>query len=104
MMNKLSDNESCSVVEFEPDTTSEQTQSDCDDTIENSNKIITDEIVPDNDTTNTTENNNFGQLENEMKEKYGHQSGQYDLCPRKPCDYSYSHATIDHIALTQYNL
>jgi hypothetical protein len=53
VMNKLSDNESCSVVEFEPDTTSEQTQSECDDTIENSNEIITDEIVPDNDTTNT---------------------------------------------------
>jgi hypothetical protein len=51
-----------------------------------------------------TENNNFGQLENEMNEKYGHRSGHYDLCPRKPRDYPYSHATIDHIALTQYNL
>ena len=104
MMNGLSDNQSCSVLKFERSTTSEQTQSDCDNVMEHTGEIITDEIATDNVINNTTVNNNFKQLEKVMDEKYGHQSGHYAPCPRKPRDYSHLHATINHIALTLYSL
>jgi hypothetical protein len=43
-------------------------------------------------------------LEDEMELRYGAHSGRYDLRPRRPCDYSHLHATMDHTCMTQYNL
>jgi hypothetical protein len=43
-------------------------------------------------------------LEDEMELRYGARSGRYDLRPRRPCDYSHLHATMDHTCMTQYNL
>ena len=40
----------------------------------------------------------------EMDRRYGVRGSEYNLRPRKPRDYSHLHGTLDHIALTQYNL
>jgi hypothetical protein len=39
-----------------------------------------------------------------MDLRYGSRTSHYDLRPYKPRDYSHLHATLEHIALTQYYL
>ena len=53
---------------------------------------------------NAMHDSNNLNTDRDMDERYGHRSGHYDLRPRKPRDYSHMHATLEHIALTQYNL
>jgi len=40
----------------------------------------------------------------EMDRIYGPRNNNYNLRPRRPRDYSHLHATLEHIALTQYSL
>jgi Zinc knuckle len=43
-------------------------------------------------------------LDDEMDLRYGVRSGNYDLRPRRPRDYSHLHTTIEHMCMTQYSL
>ena len=40
----------------------------------------------------------------QMDALYGARNHKYDLCPRKPRDYSHLHAQLEHTAFTQYNI
>jgi hypothetical protein len=43
-------------------------------------------------------------VEEEMDAKYGTHTNAYQLRPRKPRDYGHLHATLEHTAMTQYNM
>ena len=45
----------------------------------------------------------FGDTE-DMDAKYGARSGKYELRTRRPRDYSYLHATLESIAMTQHSM
>jgi Reverse transcriptase (RNA-dependent DNA polymerase) len=74
-----------------------------DDPNENEDEDNMDEVEEDEETNN---------IDEEMDEKYGPRTQQYDLRPRKPRDYGHMHATIDgnfnatldSIAMTQHGM